>query len=100
MVFRARTPSGVVRAATRRGLRGFTLPELMLAAALGATLLTAVAAAVGSMTETVAYLEADTTDAYDKALARITRDVRYAWWVDTPSPTQLRVADNANRVTE
>lgn len=72
----------------------------MLAAALGATLLTAVSAAVGSMTQTVAWLEADGSDAYDKALARITRDVRYAWWVDTPSPTQLRVADNANRVTE
>ena len=72
----------------------------MLAAALGATLLTAVSAAVGSMSQTVAWLEADGSDAYDKALARITRDVRYAWWVDTPSPTQLRVADNANRVTE
>ncbi|HYN64196.1 MAG TPA: prepilin-type N-terminal cleavage/methylation domain-containing protein [Candidatus Limnocylindrales bacterium] len=84
----------------RRRLRGFTLPELMLAATLGAALLASVASAVGSMTQTVAYLESDSTDAYDKALARITRDVRYAWWVDTPSATQLRVADNANRVTE
>jgi len=79
---------------------GFTLPELLIAAILGATLLTAVGSAVGSMTDTVAYLESDSTDAYAKALARITRDVRYAWWVDTPSATQLRVADNANRVTE
>lgn len=79
---------------------GFTLPELLIAAVLGATLLTAVGSAVGGMTDTVAFLESDTSDAYSKALARITRDVRYAWWVDTPSPTQLRVADNSNRVTE
>ena len=84
----------------RAGERGFTLAELLIAAILGATLLTAIGSAVGSMSDTVAYLAADTSDAYAKALARITRDVRYAWWVDTPSATQLRVADNANRVTE
>ena len=88
------------RARRPRSELGFTLPELLIAAILGATLLAAVGSAVGSMTDTVAYLESDSTNAYDKALARITRDVRYAWWVDAPSSTQLRVADNANRVTE
>lgn len=83
-----------------RGIAGFTLPELLLATALGAALLVSVATAVGSMTQTVAYLESESTDVYDKALARITRDVRYAWWVDTPSATRLRVADSSNRVTE
>ncbi|HZL99250.1 MAG TPA: hypothetical protein VFD43_03270 [Planctomycetota bacterium] len=95
---RARNPEPAHRA--RRGQRGFTLAELTLAASLGALLLVSMALATSGLTETVALLEADSSDAYDKALARITRDVRYAWWVDTPSPTQLRVADSANRVTE
>ncbi|MHC4845911.1 MAG: hypothetical protein ACYTCU_07095, partial [Planctomycetota bacterium] len=36
----------------------------------------------------------------DKAMARITRDVRYAWWIDVPASNRLRIADSNGRITE
>jgi hypothetical protein len=72
----------------------------MIAMTLGAVLLTTVASMAGSMSRTIAQLQAESTDSYDKAMARMARDVRYAWWVDVPTRTQLRIADSSNRVTE
>jgi prepilin-type N-terminal cleavage/methylation domain-containing protein len=83
-----------------RGPSGFSLVELMLALTLGAVLLTSVASMAGSMSRTIAQLQAESTDSYDKAMARMSRDVRYAWWVDVPTRNQLRIADSRNRVTE
>jgi prepilin-type N-terminal cleavage/methylation domain-containing protein len=88
------------RGARRRGRAGFTLMELLLAAALGAVLVTATATMTGSFGQTVAQLETDSVDSYEVALARVTRDVRYAWWVDVPSRDRLLVADTGNAVTE
>ncbi|MHC5209539.1 MAG: PilW family protein [Planctomycetota bacterium] len=83
-----------------RKLHGFSLVELMIAMMLGAVLLTSVASVSGSMSQSIAQLQSESTDSYDKAMARIARDVRYAWWVDVPSRSQLRIADSDNRVTE
>jgi prepilin-type N-terminal cleavage/methylation domain-containing protein len=83
-----------------RRTAGFSLIELMLALSLGAVLLTTVASMTGSMGATMAQLQSESTDSYDKAMARMARDVRYAWWVDVPTRTQLRIADSQNRVTE
>jgi prepilin-type N-terminal cleavage/methylation domain-containing protein len=84
----------------RRHCAGFSLMELLLAAALGAVLVTATATMTGSFGMTVAQLETDSVDSYEAALARITRDVRYAWWVEVPSSSSLRIADSDGDVTE
>ncbi len=79
---------------------GFTLMEVMLATALGAILVTATATMTGSFGNTVAHLNLDSVDSYEATLARLTRDVRYAWWADVPSAGKLLVADTDNAITE
>ncbi len=86
--------------AVQRRIRGFTLVEMMLAAALGALLMIATAQSAGLFATTVAALESDSADDIDRALARIARDVRYAWWADVPSATRLRLADASGDVSE
>lgn len=71
----------------------FTLVELLIAATLGAMLLIVSAQSAGLFASTVAALEEDSVDDLDRALARISRDARYAWWIDVPTVGQLRVAD-------
>jgi len=83
-----------------RRLAAFTLVEVLVATTLGAMLLIAVASTSVTLSLSVSQLEADTTNSIDKALARITRDVRYAWWIEVPSPNRLRIADNHGRTTE
>jgi hypothetical protein len=74
--------------------------EVLVAATLGAMLLIAVASTSVSLSLSVSELESGTTDSVDKALARITRDVRYAWWIDVPASNRLRIADGQGRTTE
>jgi len=84
----------------RNPAAGFTLVELLLATALGALLVLAAAATAGVFAETVAELERTSSSEADQALARVTADIRYAWWVDVRSPESLRVADADGRVSE
>jgi len=79
---------------------GFTLVEVLLAATMGALLLAAAASSSGSFAETVAHLKADNTDKYESALARIDRDVRYAWAVDVPNRDQLLVTGPDGLLTQ
>jgi hypothetical protein len=91
------SPAAAPRA---RRAAGFSLMELLLAATLGAVLVTATATLTGSFGDTVAQLDTESVDSYEATLARLSRDVRYAWWVEVPGPDSLRVADTANAVTE
>jgi prepilin-type N-terminal cleavage/methylation domain-containing protein len=79
---------------------GFTLAEMLIAATLGALLLAAAASTAGTFTETMAQLHTDTSDNYEKVVARIDRDVRYSWWADVPDRHRLQVVDSDNLVTE
>jgi prepilin-type N-terminal cleavage/methylation domain-containing protein len=72
---------------------GFTLVELLIAAALGALLLLATAAGTGLFGAQLGQLEQDADDELHRALAGITDDVRYAWWAQVPSSRQLILAD-------
>jgi len=78
---------------------GFTLTEMLIAATLGALLLTAAASTAGSFSETVAQLQTDAVDSYENVVARMDRDVRYAWYVDVPSRDRLEVVGPDNLVT-
>lgn len=97
-----------VRSGTRGDVRlrsrqhpqaGFTLAEMLIAATLGALLLTAAASSAGTFTEAVARIETESVDSYENVLARIDRDVRYAWWVDVPAHDRLQVVGPDNLVT-
>lgn len=79
---------------------GFTLVELLLAAALGAMLLLAAASAAGRYSMAMAQLEADAGSSLEDALARVHRDVRYAWSVDVPARNRLLVTGPDQLVTE
>ncbi len=72
---------------------GFTLVELLVAAALGALLLVATAAGTGVFGAQLGQLEQDANDELHAALAGITDDVRYAWWAQVPSTRQLILCD-------
>jgi len=79
---------------------GFSLMELMLAAALGAVLVTATATMTGSFGDTVAHLDRESVDGYETTLARLSSDTRYAWWAEVTGRDTLRIADTNNAVTE
>jgi type II secretory pathway pseudopilin PulG len=83
---------------TRRA--GFTLVETLLAALLGALLLAAAASSAGQFSQAMAELQQGTADTYENVLARLGRDVRYAWWVDVPARNRLQVVGSDNLVTE
>jgi len=85
---------------SRRARRGFTLVEVLVAATLGALLLVGVASAAMGLSQTVAQLESDSVNSVDNVMARITREVRYAWWVTSPHRNLLVIADENNRMTE
>ncbi|MGQ0552672.1 MAG: PulJ/GspJ family protein [Planctomycetota bacterium] len=89
-----RTPS-----TNRPATRGFTLVELLIATTLGAVLMVATAMSTGLFAQTVAHLEENSADEVDVALARIASDVRYAWWVDSPTRQSLRVCDALGAIT-
>jgi prepilin-type N-terminal cleavage/methylation domain-containing protein len=78
---------------------GFTLAEMLIAATLGAVLLTAAASSAGTFSATLAKIESKAADEYENALARIDRDVRYAWWVDVPASDRLQVVGPDNLTT-
>lgn len=87
--------------APERSRAGFTLPEVLLASALGAILLTSLATASYTFTQTLAQLEVDggVTDPVVPVLGAITRAVREAWWIDLDANGNLMVADDDNAVT-
>jgi len=72
---------------------------MLIAATLGALLLTAAASSAGTFSEAVAKIQTESVDAYENVLARIDRDVRYAWWVDVPAHDRLQVLGPDNLVT-
>lgn len=76
---------------TKAARAGFTLVEVLLASAMGALLLAASASSAGTFAETIAHLDAQSSNSYESVLARIDRDVRYAWSVSVPSRDQLLV---------
>jgi len=78
---------------------GFTLVETLLAATLGALLLAAAASTAGQFSQAMAKLEADSSDSYENTLARVNRDIRYAWSVDVPSRGRLLVTGSDGLVT-
>ncbi len=84
---------------TLRPAHGFTLTEVLLAATIGAVLMTALAASVGTFAETVDYLDDESVADADVALARIAADVRYAWRVDVPTRSELEVVDGSGGTT-
>jgi hypothetical protein len=77
-----------------RPVSGFSLVEVMLAASLGTILLLATMQTTGVFVESVTVLEEADVDDLDRALERIARDVRYAWWVQSPSASELVVANS------
>lgn len=79
---------------------GFTLVETLLAALLGALLLAAAASSAGQFSQAMAELQTESADTYENVLARIGRDVRYAWWVDVPARNRLQLVGPDNLVTE
>ncbi len=79
---------------------GFTLVETLLAALLGALLLAAAASSAGQFSQAMAELQTESADSYENVLARIGRDVRYAWWVDVPARNRLQLVGPDNLVTE
>jgi prepilin-type N-terminal cleavage/methylation domain-containing protein len=89
-----------MHARTLASRAGFTLVEVMLAATMGALLLAAAASSSGTFAETVAHLDAGNTDKYESALARIDRDVRYAWSVSVPDRSQLLVTGPDGLLTQ
>jgi hypothetical protein len=72
----------------------------MVAATLGALLLVGVASTALGLSQSVAQLENETVNSVDNVMARIAREVRYAWWVTVPHRNLLIVADDQNRMTE
>jgi type II secretory pathway pseudopilin PulG len=86
------------RHAARRA--GFTLVETLLAALLGALLLAAAASSAGQFSQAMAELQQDSADSYENVLARLGRDVRYAWWADVPARNRLQLVGPDNLVTE
>lgn len=86
-----------------RGARradGFTLIEVLLAAGLGALLLIAMAGTTTVFAGAKEILDGSGPDSIDGALARISRDVRYAWWVDVPASDRLVTVDGRGAMTE
>jgi len=77
---------------------GFTLPEVLLASALGAILLTSLATASYSLSQTLAQLEIDSglSDPAVPVLGVIAREVREAWWIDLDASGNLVIADMDN----
>ncbi len=83
----------MLRLPRTRPAAGFTLVELLLAAALGALLLVATATSTGLFGAQLENLEQDGDNELHRALATVTDDVRYAWWAQVPSARQLILAD-------
>ncbi len=82
-----------------RPAAAFTLVELLVASTLGALLMVAAATLAGSFSQSVATLMEDVAPEHETALARMARDVRYAWWTDVPSADRLIVDDHQSRRT-
>jgi hypothetical protein len=74
--------------------------EVLVAATLGALLLVGVASTAVGLSQSVAQLETDSVNNVDNVMARIAREVRYAWWVTVPHRNLLILADDQNRLTE
>ena len=81
-----RAPSGAVA----RGLRGFTLAEMLIASTLGAILLVGTAGSAGLFGQQVQALKQEVDDSKERALSSIAEEVRYAWAAETPSTRVLR----------
>lgn len=83
----------MLRSRSTRQTRGFSLIEVALAASLGTTLLVLTMQTTGDYLESVTELEQADVGDLDRALERIARDVRRAWWVQSPALGVLEVAD-------
>ncbi len=79
---------------------GFTLIEVLVAVTLSAVLLIGTATLTGMFSESVAALTEDVASEHEAALARIARDVRYAWWTEVPSTDRLIVSSHEAELTE
>lgn len=85
-----------------RTVRGFTLPEVLLAGVLGAMLLTALAYATFEFAAGMKHLEvkAGIADEDDAILRQVTRDIREAWWVELENENHILLADEQGDITE
>jgi hypothetical protein len=79
--------------------RSFSLIEVALAAALGTAALLATMQTTGDLVDSATALEATVVADLDRALERIDRDLRAAWWVRVPKPGVLEVADARGDIT-
>jgi len=89
-----------MRAKSAADQAGFTLAEMLIAATLGALLLAAAASTAGTFTESMAQLQTEAADSYENVVARIDRDVRYAWMADVVDRHRLQVIGPDSLVTE
>ncbi len=79
--------------------RGFTLPEVLLAFALGSMLLVALSGSAGLYGSQVAAATADFDTDLEAALEEINIAVGLAWTVERPTATSLLITDPAGRAT-
>ena len=77
---------------------GFTLVEMLVATVIGGVLLMTAAYTAGAYSQAVAALRTDDFSDHETAMARIMQDVRYAWWVQLPSASEIEIGDNRGRV--
>ncbi len=84
---------------SRRGVGAFTLPEILLAATMGALLLIATAGSVGMFGKQLTYIKAKTDTSLESTLTTLSDDIRYAWWADASNPRQLVLADPSGSQT-
>jgi hypothetical protein len=94
---RSRTASGEAPAA--RGTRAFTLVEVLIAATLGALLLTATATTAGMFGTQLKALRDDDSTSMEEVLTAVADDIRYAWWAEVPDSSTLNLSDPQGRTT-
>jgi hypothetical protein len=86
----------------RRAQSGFTLAELLLAAGLGAMLLSALAVSTFGFASALDHMEeeAGINDDADPVLRRLTKEIREAFLVEQPEPKLLVLTDANGAPTE
>jgi len=84
-----------------RGMRGFSLPEILATGVIGALLLTALAYATTEFAVGVGHMEkkAGIDDGEDMVLRLLTRDIREAWWAEVPDTHTIELADPEGNIT-
>ncbi|HTE05619.1 MAG TPA: prepilin-type N-terminal cleavage/methylation domain-containing protein, partial [Planctomycetota bacterium] len=79
--------------------RGFTLVEVMVAATLGALLLTATASMAGMFGSQLKELDGTQDASLEETLTSLSDEVRYAWWAQVPDSASLTLSDPQGRAT-